>query len=277
MYSTQQPWADLYEALLDHDGADAYADILEPWPARNPDECLWLADDSRRIDLRWQTKDDEDDEDVCRLYAIFRVASLLLLRFQSSRGEENRYAGPAVTVGQYRRFFETLGFHVPEAGRFHPFFHEILGVRQSPVAQQPVTIVEQAWPPLMLRNLMFCRAGVVVAGGTDHVVKEIAERSQLYWTFRRRDRPCSDLSHGWGHNSQWRTALRRDYRSAQGFHYNVDGERTLDASTGKVDDLDAATLIELVRHRGLVRSAADDSDLFPYAWSYTEADDANHT
>lgn len=273
MYSTQLPWADLYEVLQEHDGPHACADVLEPWLTRNPGESRWLADFSRRTDSRWQAA---DNEDVCRLYAIFRVASLMLLRFQSDNTDEDRYAGPAVSVEQYRRFFEAIGFQVPVAGRFHPFFHEILGVRQSPVAQAPLTIVEEAWPPLMLRNLMFCRAGVVVAGGTDHAVKEIAERSQLYWTFRRKDRPCADESHGWGHNSSWRTMLRRDYRSAHGFHYNVDGERSLDASAGKVDDLAAATLIELVRHRGLVRTAADDSDLYPYRWSYTEATGPNH-
>ncbi|HVJ62593.1 MAG TPA: hypothetical protein VM555_07760 [Tahibacter sp.] len=272
MYATQQPWADLYEALRDHDGPDAYAAILEPWPAHNPDECRWLADLSQRTDNRGQAV---DDEEVCRLYAIFRVASLMLLRFQSGNVDESAYAGPAVTVEQYWRFFETLGFHVPVAERFHPFFHEILGVRQSPVAHEPVTIVAQAWPPLMLCNLMFCRAGVVVAGGTDHVVKAIAEHSRLYWTFRRNDRPCSDLSHGWGHNSQWRTGLRRDYRSAQGFHYNVDGEDSLDGAGGPIDGLDAATMIELVRYRGFVRSAADDSDLYPYRWSFVEAVDGN--
>ena len=268
MYATQQPWADLYAALQDYDGPDAYAAILEPWPAHHPDECHWLADLSRHADNRRQAM---DDEDACRLYAIFRVASLMLLRFQSGHADESAYAGPAVTVDEYRRFFETLGFHVPTADRFHPFFHEIVGVQQSPAAHEPVTIVAQAWPALMLGNLMFCRAGVVVAGGTDHVVKAVAERSRLYWTFRRNDRPCSDLSHGWGHNSQWRTALRRDYRSAQGFHYNVDGEESLVVDGGPVEGLDVATQIELVRHRGFVRAAADDSDLFPYRWSFVEA------
>ena len=268
MYSTQQAWADLYEALQDHDGPDAYAAILEPWQAHNPDECRWLADLSQRTDNRWQAV---DDEEVCRLYAIFRVASLMLLRFQSRNIDENAYASPALSVEQYRRFFETLGFHVPATERFHPFFHEIVGVQQSPVAHEPVAIVAQAWPPLMLRNLMFCRAGVVVSGGTDHVVKAIAERSRLYWTFRRNDRPCSDLSHGWGHNSQWRTALRRDYFSTQGFHYNVDGKESLSVDGTTMDGLDAATWIELVRHRGFVRAVADDGDLYPYRWSYTEA------
>lgn len=268
MYSMQQPWADLYAALLDYEGLDAYADILEPWPAQNPEPCRWLANLSHRADNHQQLV---NDEDLCGLYAVFRVASLLLLRFQSGNAQERTYSGPAVTVEGYRRFFETLGFHVPTAERFHPFFHEIVGVQQSPVAHEPVTIVAQAWPPLMLRNLMFCRAGVVVAGGTDHVVKTIAEHSHLYWTFRRNDRPCSDESHGWGHNSQWRTALRRDYRSAQGFHYNVDGRQALDINSETVGELDAAAQIELVRHRGFIRTAADDSDLYPYKWSYTES------
>ena len=35
--------------------------------------------------------------------------------------------------------------------------------------------------------------------------------------------PASDLSHGWGHNSQWRTDFRRDYEESAELHYNVDG------------------------------------------------------
>ena len=268
MYASQAPWRELFDALQEYEGADAHTDVLGPWAVENLEEFHWLAEFSRRADSNWRTA---DDEDLCRLYAIFRVASLLLLRFQSGRADGTDWPGPAIAVDGYRRFFETMGLHVPSTVGFHPFFHEIVGVRESPDAQEPVSIVEEAWPPLMLGDLMFCRAGVVVAGGRDHVVKAIAERSTLYWTFRRKDRPCNDLSHGWGGNSQWRTALRRDYRSAQGFHYNVDAKQPLDASVDTTQSgIAAKAMIELVRHRGLVRTVADDSDLWPYRYSYTE-------
>ena len=59
---------------------------------------------------------------------------------------------------------------------------------------------------------MFSRAGVAVCGGKDYIQPEIAMSSTIYWAFRRKYRPYSDLSHGWGSNSQWRTSFRRDYR-----------------------------------------------------------------
>lgn len=103
------------------------------------------------------------------------------------------------------------------------------------------------------------------------MVNDIAERSKLYWTFRRKDRPCADQSHGWGHNSQWRTQLRRDYQSVPGFHYNIDAEESLNAATGTVDGIGVVAMVELVRNRCVIRTAVDDADLYPYRYSYTEA------
>jgi hypothetical protein len=260
MYGSQWPWVELYRTLHEYHGADAYADVLEQWPEQNADECRWLAEFSRRTGGCWSAA---TDEDLCRLYAAFRVASTLLLRFQVGRADGTDYPGPAISVEGYQRFHESLGFRVPQAAGFHPFFHEIVGVRQAAVAETPIEIVEQAWPPLMLGSMMFCRAGTIVSGGAAHVVKDVAERSKLYWTFRRKDRPYADQSHGWGSKSQWRTQLRRDYRSPRGFHYNVDAEESLDAATGSVDEIDVPAMIELVRNRCMIRTAVDDSDLYP--------------
>jgi hypothetical protein len=210
-----------------------------------------------------------EDEDLCRLYTAFRVASLLLLRFQTDRADD--YTGPSVTIEGYRLFHEALGFRVPEVVSFHPFFHEITGVEQAASAGAPVTVLRQAWPALMLGRMMFCRAGCVVAGGTAHVVKEIAEHSKLFWTFRRNDRPCEDQSHGWGSNSQWATALRRDYASPAGFRYNIDGKESLDGASGTLREIDAGMMREVVRNRCLVRTAADDSDFYPYRYTLAEA------
>jgi hypothetical protein len=205
------------------------------------------------------------------LYAAFRVASVLLLRFQTGRADGTDYPGPAISVEGFQLLHEALGFSVPTAVPFHPFFHEIVGVRQVTPSDTPIAIAEQVWPPLMLGNMIFCRAGCVVSGGVNHVVKDIAERSKLYWTFRRKDRPYADQSHGWGSNSQWATSLRRDYQSPTGYHYNVDAEESLNARTGTVRGVDVAVMIELLRNRCLIRTAVDDSDLYPYRYAYTES------
>jgi hypothetical protein len=268
MDSCQYPWIELYRALLEYDGADVYTHLLEPWPGQNSGECTWLAEFARRTDC---CAGKVDDEDLYRLYAAFRVASLLLLLFQSGRADGSDYRGPNVTVEGYQLFHEAIGFRVPEAAAFHPFFHEIIGVQHVAPAETPVSVVEQVWPPMMLGRMMFCRVGCVVAGGTAHVAKEIAERSKLFWTLRRKDRPCEDQSHGWGSNSQWWTRLRRDYLSPAVFRYNIDGKEVLTPTTKMVDEVDAATMAEIVRHRCLVRTVADDSGLYPYRYTMTEA------
>jgi hypothetical protein len=270
MYASQMPWIELYRALHEYDGADAYADLLERWLGQNPDECRWLAEFIQRTGGADDCRSDATAEDLCKLYAAWRVTSTLLLRFQAGRADGTDYRGPAISVEGYQLFHEAVGFRVPEVGSFHPFFHEIIGVQQRSPAGTPVEVVERVWPPLMLGDMIFCRAGCIVSGGEAYVVKDVAERSKLYWTFRRKDRPCADQSHGWGSNSQWRTRLRRDYQSPAAFLYNVDGQESLNTARGSVDGIDVSTMIELVRNRCLFRSAIDDSDLYPYRYTYTE-------
>jgi hypothetical protein len=270
MYASQHPWIELYDALLAcGDDADAYDDVLEPWAQRHADERHRLADFAARTDGAWHAA---TNEDLWRLYAAFRVTSTLLLRFQSGRADRTDYPGPNVGVEGYQLFHEGLGFHVPDDADFHPFYHEIVRVCPTAAAAAPIEVVEQLWPPLMLGSMMFCRAGCVVSGGADHVVPAIAERSKLYWTFRRKDRPCHDLSHGWGSNSQWSTPLRRDYRAPNGaFHYNVGAREPLDLARDVVDGLSSRALQELIRNRCMIRTAIDDSDLHPYRYSFAEA------
>jgi hypothetical protein len=272
MYGSQWPWVELFQALHEYDGADAYDDVLAPWAARQGEERRWLAElAARTAGGRW---DAAGDEDLCRLYAAFRVASVLLLRFQVGRADGTDWPGPAVTVEGFHLFFEEMEFRVvDDVGEFHPFFDEIVGVRQAADPAAPLAVVERVWPAVMLGEMMFCRAGCVVSGGAEHVVKDVAEGSKLYWTYRRKDRPYNDLSHGWGSNSQWRTRLRRDYQGPGVFYYNVDGEVSLNglADDADVDGLGLGAMRELVRHRCMVRTRVDDGDLFPYRYSYVEA------
>lgn len=267
MYDTQYPYFQLYEAILGHDGDSVYTDVLAPWPADNADECIWFADFQARTNNDWSTT---TDNDLCRLYALFRITAILLLRFQTPCVDDDKYPGPAIAPEDFQRFHEQLGLHVPSAGDYHPFFHEIISVIQSTDDDAPIRIDHCVWPCLMLGDMMFSRAGCVVSGGSSFVVKDVAETSMLYRTFRRRDRRCNDLSHCWGHNSQWRTRHRRDYYSDGRYHFNIDGRDPLNGMIDDVEGVPADTLIELVRNRGLIRSWADDSDLWPYDHYYQE-------
>lgn len=268
MLPSQVSWVELYYSLCGYDGLDAYSDVLARWLRCHPEETRWLEAFSRRTDGSWPTA---NGDELCRLYAVSRVTSTLLLRFQTGRADGTDFPGPAIGVEDFRRFHEALGFWVPDPPSFHPFFHEITAVHQAAAAEAPIKIVARLWPPLMLGSMMFCRAGSIVSAGSAHAVKAVAEGSKLYWTFRRKDRPCNDLSHGWGSNSQWRTGFRRDYRSPLGFCYNVDARRSLNAAVGPVDGVEASAMIELVRNRGLIRTVLDDTDLFPYLYTLTEA------
>jgi hypothetical protein len=271
MYWSQQVWRTLFDTLSAHNGADAFDDLLEPWLrlAEGRQEIAWLSDFQSRTSTSWHSA---NDEDLCRLYAIFRVASLLLLRFQTGRADGTDHPGPAISVEEYRAFFEGLGFHVPDVDGFHPFYHEIIHVRQSASPAAPVKVEDCAWPALMLGSMMFCRAGATVTAGVQHVDQAVAESSTLYWTYRRKDRRCQDQSQGWGSNSQWRTRLRRDYRTDHGYHFNVDAAEPLNDRVGDVDGIPCPAMIEIVRHRCLVTTKIDDSDLYPYRYSFEEND-----
>lgn len=267
MYGAQMPWVELYESLLEYDGGDAYDDVLNPWAADNEAERDWIAD------FQWRASGPQSpasDEELCQLYAIFRVTSLLLLRFQFGIADASEFPGPPITMEGLTAFHQRLGFQIHNTSEFHPFYHEILSVTSSPVADSPVSVENTSWPCLMLGDMMFCRSGAHVCAGSAHVDKSVAESSRLHWTYRRKDRPYGDQSHGWGSNSQWRTRLRRDYRTAAGYHFNVDARSSLNNCRGVVDDLPVSVWIELVRHRSLVKSTVDDSDLYPYPFSYFE-------
>jgi hypothetical protein len=187
------------------------------------------------------------------LYALSRIDDLLLL--------------PPIAPDRRDGFWSELGLTRIAPRGFHPFFHEIVEVVTADHPDEPPSILGERWSGWMLHDLMFSRAGVVVRAGSDHIVKAIAERSALYWTFRRHDRRCHDLSHGWGSNSQWRTSFRRDLIGGGAYHYNVDGRPQ---TPSMVAELTPAQRRELLVHRCFVRSDVADDDLFPFDETETE-------
>ncbi|MER7753935.1 hypothetical protein [Kitasatospora sp. NPDC097643] len=274
----------LYEALLDHDGQRPYQAVVAPWLERAGRAGYRERIAVAGVHQPWWVE--EDGQLLLReLYALRRVGDHLLL----------------TDVPGYAALFGALGMTPFEEGvedleheeregdeRFDPFLHEIVEVEQDEDRHAPIRLAGVRWPGLMLGGLLFGRAGVRVRAGAAHAERGVADRSPLYWTHRRAHRPALDLSHGWGSNSQWRTDLRLDYRTADGDLLNV-------AETGAVDGrpdlhpdhpgnlspeerlLTPAERRELLRHRCLLRTpeavaaltAASpqwDRDLFPYEW-----------
>lgn len=117
---------------------------------------------------------------------------------------------------------------------------------------------------------MLARAGVTVRAGAHRLDPDVAARSCLYWTWWRRNRVARDLSHGWGHNSQWGTDFRRDYLVADELHYNVDhATPPADNPADRDTDLTPQDQRELVRYRHSLTTDLGD-DRWPYYDSLVE-------
>lgn len=82
-------------------------------------------------------------------------------------------------------------------------------------------------------------------------------------------RVVDDLSTGWGSNSQWTTAFRRDYLVDGRLHYNVDEAVRGRHRVPPAEDLEPAALVQLLRHR--CSTVVDHGgDLFPYDAHHVE-------
>jgi hypothetical protein len=162
---------------------------------------------------------------------------------------------------------DALFFH-RGALEFSPANHpQIRGKTQSKEDEEPIGVLGHLWPGLMLGDMLFSRSGVEVIGGRKNVVKDIAEQSTLYFTYRRHHRRTNDLSMGWGSNSQWRTSFRRDYQSDRTWIYNADGKNLLNADTMSEEDRDGLTKkerAELCKNRCFIVTSKQDQDLWPF-------------
>ena len=108
---------------------------------------------------------------------------------------------------------------------------------------------------LMIGELVFARAGVRVRAGAAHARPGVADRSTMYWEYWRRHRPTIDDSFGWGTNSQWQTAFRRDYRTTRGSLFNLDARS---AQPPNPPELTGAEAAEFVKNRCALRAEPDD-------------------
>ncbi|MEU8975488.1 hypothetical protein AB0D11_40820 [Streptomyces monashensis] len=284
---------ELYEALGRYDGPEPYEEIVVPWLDRAQGDHRARLATAAEDDSWWTEKgkgtEPGGQELVWELYALHRISDRLLLTFQPPPDQSgSSYPRPLLSEREYLDLFTSLGMTPFEAGdAFDPFLHEIVEVEQDDDPHMPIEITEIVWPGLMLGRLLFSRAGVRIRAGVEHAQRGVADRSPLYWTFRRRHRPTVDLSQGWGSNSQWRTDFRLDYRTPAGDRLNVAGNCPIDGRADLHPDhpenlspeerlLTPGERRELLRHRCLLRepaatdalagSPAWERDLMPFGW-----------
>jgi hypothetical protein len=185
-------FARLYFEILEHEGPqNLYDAVLLPWQETASAIMDVLAPYGSAAAMQWRlwtperNSYDQLQEGLWELYALSRVSDLLLLPFQPPSSASSDWAGPAITAEERRMFFGFLGMTPIHQESFWPFFHEVVEVEQAPDDDEPISVLEERWPGFMLGQLLICRAGVRVRGGRQHIRKEIAERSTLYWTQAR--------------------------------------------------------------------------------------------
>jgi hypothetical protein len=298
----QLGWRSLFHDLKNYRGGAVEPDLLLPWLEQGaatevvtalrrfgePEAAGW------RLQRDRSSEDDQLRGELYELYALSRVADVLIAPYQAAyeRPEiaEDRWSGEQLPpLEAYETFCRALGMTRIEHGPFHPFFHEIVVVDPDDNKDAQPTIVEELWPGFLMGSLLFSRPGVRVRAGAVALEKSVAETSTLFFAWWRRNRPTDDLSHGWGHNSQWRTEFRRDYLIDGTAYFNVDGE--LDVHEPKMDrdahfDDDGELVLhdpkqsypkfveplrkELLRHRCWVHVDHGADDAWPYDYRYEE-------
>ncbi|MBC7807923.1 MAG: hypothetical protein H7145_17475 [Akkermansiaceae bacterium] len=298
--------SDLCRAFSGYPTGQGYRDVLVPW-IPNVLRVLRDLEPYRGLNTRGNDYPVHHD-DLHQWYALSRLHDHLILDFQKGEdfygadpqqdGERRDWmartgaaSGPVAMASpdQYLEFFLALGFEPFDFLPYCPFRHEIVEVVEDPTWTGEAVVEHTFWPGWMFGEMLFARAGVRLRCAPDSINKKIAEDSRLYFTYWRVRRNASDLSHGWGSNSQWATSFRRDYDSGGYYHFNVDGKHPLgDGSEyaasfapdrwkmhteweGELGD-DALTMeerIELLVNRCFVRCDKSDDDRWPYDDTYT--------
>jgi len=265
VYESFENFRELYNLIRDEHEMPLYGRVIAPWIESNSHSREWLHAFAYRPGSPIPPA---GNADLWGLYALSRVNDALILAFQGDRTETSgpKYK-PEISLADYLSFAESLGLKRVEQPLFSSFHHEIVAVEESADEDRPVMLVSTLWPCLMLGDMMFSRAGVRVSGGRQFISKQAAESSTLYWTFWRNNRPVSDLSHGWGSNSQWRTDFRRDYQIGGELYYNADGQHDLRKPFARSEDRDGLSQeerTELLVNRCFIVTKRPHTDLWPF-------------
>lgn len=199
-------------------------DVMEPWLQKNSEQ---IADWFSMLREQHSAANLPSAEDLWDLYAFSRVNDLLLIDFQPVNPNylPHRYSDWLdLSLDHYVEIITRCGLEIRQAEpRFSPFFHELVEVEICGDLANPYEIIGEFWPAVTNGNLLISRAGARVLTNGNCANATVATNSTLYWQYDRRYRETSDLSHGWGSNSQWRTALRCDFIEGEIFHFNARG------------------------------------------------------
>jgi len=254
MHYQQLPYRELLSELYDLTPVDIES-RLEQWLSENQMEFTFF---ERIAEQSVDQVPKLENADIWRLYACSRIMDWMISEVLNGN----------VSLQCFEWVCTELGMERSAAASYHPFYHEVVSVEPASDPNHPTTLTgDLLWPGFQLGSMMFCRAGCRVEAGSQWAVKEVAETSPLYWTYLRPNRPVLDLSVGWGGNSQWRTAFRRDFILENRFHFNVDAGP---CPPDFYSDLTEEQKVELVRNRCFIKSAAPHDDLCPYFLRHEE-------
>lgn len=262
---------DLYFKIQEFRGEEIFETLIQKWVLEN-DYKKYISNLSLKIQIE---KIELTQEDIWELYALSRVLDILTLQFQTNnRVDDSSWAGTQISLSEYVEFNNMIGLTTEIPSAFKPFDCEII---EAQAGQNDFQINETCFPASKLNNLIIKRAGVKVSLNKEKYDVGLVNLASIYWTFWRKNRKYSDLSQGWGSNSQWRTDLRLDIETDDSFIYNLQGEFDINNPTDKVleqlhhDNLEVKEAIELTKFRHFMTCTKDDSDLFPYDYKYTES------
>jgi hypothetical protein len=256
-------------------------DDLARWLGHHPQIVAELHEFGRPEACRPVTKD--GFWDVYGLYALSRLVEIVLGPHQPANDDpellawttgEPWWSGPPAAASAWSTLTAALHATPIAEDRFHPFFHEIVAVQPADDPDEPASLVAEHWPGVLVGSLLLARSGVTVRAGGNVLDPKVAARSCLYWAWWRRNRPVRDLSHGWGSNSQWGTAFRRDYLVGDQLYYNVDETEPHPRNPADEDpELTAADRRDLLRYRHSLRRDFG-CERWPYYESLVERRDA---
>lgn len=258
----------LFATITNYTGNALYNDVIKPWQ-----DIMYYHDYLQNIAAYIKEPYDSlliEDEPNWNLYALSRVLDVLTCALQYP----SRYS--PITLAQYISFSKNMGLTIEQPKQFHPFFYEIVDVIEG---DWPFVLQTVHYPALFLGNLLINRGGATITLPSKLYSIESIKTAPLYWVYERNDREANDLSHGWGHNSQWCTSFRYDFKTERGFYYNFTGKENLNAPDEtlltrlKEDNISIQHAIDVVRYRQMMIPHEKRADLFPYDYRFFEKHD----
>lgn len=264
---------DLYNKIILYKGENLYDDILKTWVTEN-NYNDYLNNLSSKLQI--EKISELPQVDIWELYALSRVLDILTLQLQPNNildGSDWLRFNIDFSINEYIEFNKLLGLEIFTPNSFNTFDCEIIEAKEAELDFQ---IDEIFFPGLKLNKLMIKRAGTKITLNPKKYNLSLTNNSTMYWTFVRRNRCHNDLSHGWGHNSQWRTDFRLDIETDKSYIYNLKGIFNLNNTSIELkevlnqENLEIQEAIELVKYRHLINYIKDNKSLFPYDFMYEE-------